>query len=170
MSTHKLNRKFFEQSTIDVAKGLIGKELVFGKYSGIITETEAYIGRDDPACHAAKGRTKRTEVMFGKAGFSYIYLIYGMYHCLNVVTEEEEFPAAVLIRGLWLDNMQGKHLDGPGKLCKYMEITTAHNKLDITNSDEFFIRDTDLKLNFKATSRIGISKGMDKLWRFVALL
>lgn len=165
--TKNLDRDFFLQDTLTVAKMLLGKEIVFGEYSGIITETEAYIGKDDPACHAARGRTKRTDVMFGNAGFSYVYLIYGMYHCLNFVTEAEDFPAAVLIRGLWLDNMRGNLLDGPGKLCKFLGITKEHNRIDITKSPDFFVRDVGLMPTFKSTPRIGISQGKDKLWRFV---
>lgn len=93
----RLKRHFFEQSTLIVAKELLGKVLIFNNYQGLITETEAYIGEDDPACHAAKGRTNRTEIMYGKAGYSYVYLIYGMYYCLNIVTEAQDFPAAVNI-------------------------------------------------------------------------
>lgn len=163
----RLDRNFFAQPTLIVAQELIGKELIFGQYSGIITETEAYVGKDDPACHAAKGCTKRTAVMFGEAGYSYVYLIYGMYHCLNFVTEEEGFPAAVLIRGVWLDNMQGIHLNGPGKLCKHMGITILQNKVDITTYPDFFVRDIGLITDFKTTARIGISKGKEHLWRFV---
>jgi DNA-3-methyladenine glycosylase len=98
----KLTRSFFNQSTLTVAQDLLGKLLVFKDKKGIITETEAYFGFDDPASHAAGGKTPRSEIMFGKAGFSYVYLIYGMYHCLNVVTEKKEYPAAVLIRGIQL--------------------------------------------------------------------
>ena len=95
-----LNREFFEQSTQKVAQQLLGAQLTFGKKTGIITETEAYIGQDDPACHAARGLTPRTKIMYGPAGYSYVYLIYGMYYCFNIVTQQTGFPAAVLIRGL----------------------------------------------------------------------
>lgn len=84
-----LKSSFFNRPTLLVAEELLGKVLVFKKYCGIITETEAYIGAEDPACHAFRGETPRTKIMFGKPGFSYIYLIYGMYHCLNFVTEKE---------------------------------------------------------------------------------
>jgi DNA-3-methyladenine glycosylase len=166
----KLNRKFFENNTLTVAKELLGKTLVFNNHQGIITETEAYIGENDPACHAAKGRTKRTEVMYGKAGFSYVYLIYGMYYCFNVVTEQQDFPAAVLIRGVKLKSEQ--HLDGPGKLCKYLGITTEHNKIDLTKSIYFYIKDNNKNqthnksLDFIQTPRIGIKVGTEQLWRF----
>ena len=162
----KLNRKFFEKNTLTVAKELLGKTLVFNNHQGIITETEAYLGENDPASHAAKGRTKRTEVMYGKAGFSYIYLIYGMYYCFNIVTEQEDFPAAVLIRGVKLKSAE--HLDGPGKLCKHFGITTEHNKIDLTKSMYFYIKtlSNNNKLNFIQTPRIGIKVGTEHLWRF----
>lgn len=163
----KLLRPFFNRPTLDVARDLIGKEMVVGGSRGIITETEAYIGKDDPACHAARGKTPRNEVMFGQPGFSYVYLIYGMYHCLNFVTEEEGFPAAVLIRGLKMELLPENKTDGPGKLCKALGITREHNNIDIVGSDEFFVVDSGINLDFKATPRIGISQGRDRLWRFV---
>jgi DNA-3-methyladenine glycosylase len=101
----RLPRKFFLRPTLEVARDLLGKLLVL-RYGdgqeliGEINEVEAYIGRDDPACHAAVGRTKRNEVMFWRGGHAYVYFTYGMYHCLNVITEEKGFPAAVLIRSL----------------------------------------------------------------------
>lgn len=164
----KLNRKFFEQNTLTVAKELLGKILVFNNHKGLITETEAYIGEKDPACHASKGRTKRTEVMYGKAGFSYVYLIYGMYYCLNIVTEQQDFPAAVLIRGIKLIT-QEKTLDGPGKLCKHFGLTKEHNNIDIINNKNFYVNSSQ-KLNnikFIQTPRIGIKVGTELLWRFV---
>ena len=169
-SSLKLGRNFFEQPTLKVAQDLLGKQLSFNGVKGIITETEAYIGQDDPACHAAKGKTERTSVMFGLAGYSYVYMIYGMYHCLNFVTEREGFPAAVLIRGLMIEEgVQKKYLDGPGKLCKYLGITKQHNELDITISDNFFVVDVGHAISFSATPRIGIKVGTDKLWRFVQI-
>lgn len=163
-----LTREFFDRPTIDVAKDLLGAELFFYGKSGIITETEAYIGQDDPACHAANGRTKRTEPMFGQPGFSYVYLIYGMYHCLNFVTEQEGFPAAVLIRAIEIDGVNKKETNGPGKICRYLGITTEHNKTDLIGNKNFHIKATGHQPNFITTTRIGISKGQEKLWRFVA--
>ena len=101
----RLPRKFFLRPTLEVARDLLGKLLVLHdsdgqELIGEINEVEAYIGRDDPACHAAVGRTRRNEVMFWRGGHAYVYFTYGMYHCLNVITEEEGFPAAVLIRSL----------------------------------------------------------------------
>src|SRR3989344_7227500 len=115
----KLNREFFNRNTVVVARELLGKYLVRKIGSKIvrakITETEAYCGPRDLACHASRGMTPRTKVMFGPPGRAYIYLIYGMYHCLNIVTEKEGYPAAVLIRGCEL-------ADGPGKTCRDLKI------------------------------------------------
>jgi DNA-3-methyladenine glycosylase len=100
----KVKRNFYNRDTLKVAQELLGKYLVRKTKqrvkAGKIVETEAYIGQDDDACHASRGKTERTEVMFGKAGCAYIYLIYGMYWCLNIVAERKGFPAAVLIRAL----------------------------------------------------------------------
>jgi DNA-3-methyladenine glycosylase len=164
----RLNRSDYDQETLVVARGLIGKRIVFKSFQGIITETEAYIGENDPACHAARGRTARTAVMFGLSGFSYVYLIYGMYHCLNIVTEKAGFPAAVLIRGVYVEGTKPLHLNGPGKLCRYLGITKDHNKLDLTLHPRFFVEDIGLSFTqVQATPRIGIKVGTDKLWRFV---
>lgn len=163
----RLTRQYFANNTLEVAKDLIGKEIFFYSYKGIITETEAYIGQGDPACHASKGLTPRTKVMFGPAGFSYVYLIYGMYHCLNFVTEAEGYPAAVLIRGIYLPQ-EKKLLDGPGKLCKYLGLNRQdHNNLDITTHSNFGVNDVNIRLSYDTTPRVGISCGQDKLWRFV---
>ena len=162
----RLTRKFFAQPTLKAAQKRLGQRIVFGKQSGIITETEAYIGEDDPACHACRGITPRTRVMFGPPGHSYIYLIYGMYHCLNFVTEQEGFPAAVLIRGIIGDD--GVHYDGPGKLCRYFGLTKEQNGIDLVTDKNFYIEKTNQTPKFESTPRIGIRVGTDKLWRFVA--
>ncbi|AHC39478.1 DNA-3-methyladenine glycosylase [Ehrlichia muris] len=170
MSCYILKKPFYEQSSLNVASKLLGKRLSFNQYQGIITETEAYIGQDDPAAHSAHGYTKRTSVMFGSPGFSYVYFIYGMYHCLNVVTEAKGFPAAVLIRGIVLlsDNQPNTVISGPGKLCKILKITKEHNNIDITQNNNFCICKTDIDIdNYICTPRIGISKGKEKFWRFV---
>jgi DNA-3-methyladenine glycosylase len=129
-----LSRRFFNRPTLVVARSLIGKYLVrengHGTVAGRIVEVEAYVGSQDMACHASKGRTARTEVLFGPPGISYVYLIYGMYHMLNVVTERTEFPAAVLIRAIEVD---GELIDGPGKLCRVLEIDRSLNRLDLTH-------------------------------------
>lgn len=163
----RLSRDFFNRPTLTVAQELLGKIAVFQNVAGIITETEAYIGENDPACHAARGKTPRNAVMFGPPGVSYVYFIYGMYHCLNFVTEGEGTPAAVLIRGLMQIEPTPLHLNGPGKLCRHLGITREHNGIDITESDSFYVKDSPLSPAFETTSRIGISKGQEKLWRFV---
>lgn len=169
MSNTHLNRDFFEKPTLSVAKNLLGKILLFKNFKGIITETEAYIGMNDEACHASVGRTKRTEVMFGKAGFSYVYLIYGMYHCFNIVTEKEGFPAAVLIRGLKLLDNSKATLDGPGKLCKTLGINKVFNNIDLIYNKQFTVLNSKLKVNFITTPRVGIKKATEKLWRFLVI-
>lgn len=163
-----LTRDFYERPTLEVAKSLIGKVIHFQNRQLVITETEAYIGIGDPACHAAKGLTPRTAVMFGPAGFTYVYFIYGMYHCLNIVTEKEGTAAAVLIRGA-KDMSANIYLNGPGKLCKYLNITKEHNNRDIIGSKEFHVVDKNLKPKIICTPRIGIKQGRELLWRFVAV-
>lgn len=166
----RLKRPFFNRPTLLVAEELIGKVLVFRDHHGIITETEAYIGFDDPASHAFRGETPRTKIMFGKAGFSYVYLIYGMYYCLNIVTEKEGFPAGVLIRGIKLLDEPRIHLDGPGKVCRYLGITKAHYGIDVTKSDELYVGCIKQRFEFLRTPRIGIKVATDRPWRFLAKL
>jgi DNA-3-methyladenine glycosylase len=133
----RLALSFYARPALPVARDLLGKILVLdeggGRKAGRIVETEAYVGEHDLACHAAKGRTARTEVLFGPPGRAYVYLIYGMYHCFNVVTEPEGVAAAVLVRGL--EPLEGfppdAATDGPGKLCRAMGLTLAHNREDL---------------------------------------
>lgn len=162
-----LPRAFFQQDTLKVAEDLLGKILVFNGHQAVITETEAYRGQDDPACHGARGKTPRTTVIFGAAGYSYVYFIYGMYYCFNIVTENEGFPAAVLIRGARLLSPPATLLNGPGKLCRALGMNLSHNNQDLTASCHFCIIPTSSKPAFQCTPRIGISKGQDKLWRFL---
>ncbi len=167
----RLRQTFFENHVVEVAQGLLGKILVFQQYQGIITETEAYRGTDDEASHAFKGPTNRARIMFGSPGVSYVYLIYGMYHCLNIVTEPLGQPSAVLIRGLKLLSPSSVLLDGPGKICRTLGINLIHNGIDITTNDILYVLNNDttsLTINqqFIATKRIGINKATDKLWRF----
>ena len=166
-------RAFFNQPTLTVARALIGKYLVRENerrvVAGKIIEVEAYIGARDKACHASKGRTARTDVMFGQAGVAYVYLIYGMYHCLNVVTEREEFPAAVLIRAVEVDSQL---IDGPGRLCRTLEIDRSLHRIDLTigRSLWFEDRDTDTpRGRVERFPRIGVEYAGEwakKLWRF----
>lgn len=181
-----LPRTFYQQATLEVARGLLGKYLVRvhpdGTTVGKIVETEAYIGPDDKACHASKGRTPRTEVMFGPAGHAYVYLIYGFHYLLNFVTESVGIPAVVLIRAVeprdGIDIMQQRRqtdaernlCSGPGKLCQAFAIDRTHNGSDICAS-ELYVEDRGERVNNIATTpRIGIDyagKWKHKPWRFV---
>jgi DNA-3-methyladenine glycosylase len=168
-----LTRSYFNRPTLTVARSLIGKYLVRSidgrELAGKIIEVEAYVGSQDRACHASKGRTARTDVLFGRAGVAYVYLIYGMYHCLNVVTEQEEFPAAVLIRAVEID---GEIIDGPGRLCRTLQIDRGLNRLDMTSGASLWLEDRGLHVEEKAVSaypRIGVDYAgvwAKKLWRF----
>lgn len=170
-----LKRSFFERNTIDVAPELLGKKILLRQRnkkekSGIIVEVEAYT-HDDPACHAARGKTPRNEVMFGPGGYSYVYFIYGMYHCLNFVTEKENIPGAVLIRAIEITEEELQVGNGPGKLCKYLNITKSHNKLDCCNEDSplTITNNSHYKSNnfsVEQTKRIGISKAINYPWRW----
>jgi len=142
----RLDLSFYARPALPVARELLGKVLVLDeggvRKAGRIVETEAYVGEHDLACHAAKGRTARTEVLFGPPGRAYVYLIYGMYHCFNVVTEPEGVAAAVLVRGLEpLEGFPpGAATDGPGKLCRAMGLSLAHNREDLL-SDRLHLLD-----------------------------
>ncbi|ROT47505.1 DNA-3-methyladenine glycosylase [Candidatus Cardinium hertigii] len=162
-----LNRAFFLQDTNTVSTNLIGKVICCNNFQGIITETESYIGMNDPACHAAKGITKRTKIMFGLAGFSYVFLIYGKYHCFNIVTEALNFPAATLIRGIKLIHPPYTYINGPGKICRLLGIDLTYNAIDITLSNTLYIKDIGYQLPYRSTPRIGLSKGLDKMWRYI---
>ena len=182
----KLPRLFYEQPTVDVARQLLGKYLVRhhpeGITAGRIVETEAYVGPEDKACHAARGRTARTAVMFGPAGHAYVYLIYGFHYMLNIVTERAEFPAAVLIRAL--EPVTGTALmkkrrgleqpgslaSGPGKLCQAFAIDRTLNGADVCG-DVLYIEDrAEPPPAIVATARIGVDyagKWKHKPWRFL---
>lgn len=182
----KLSRSFYNRATIDVASDLLGKVLIRrldGRLlSGKIVETEAYIGPHDLACHASKGKTSRTAIMFGPPGFAYVYMIYGFYFCLNVVTERENYPAAVLIRGVEpIDNVdlmrKFRHsparlfdiANGPGKLCQALSIDKNLNGADLCGN-VLWIEDRKIKVGRMATStRVGVDYAggyKDKPWRF----
>ena len=138
----KLPRTFYDRDTIEVARELLGKHLVH-VHDGIerigrIVEVEAYLGPHDRAAHSARGRTKRTEIMFGPPGHAYVYLIYGMYHCMNVVTEAEGHASAILLRAVEpVLNVDGR-TQGPGLLCKALHIDKRLNGHDLL-SDDFYI-------------------------------
>lgn len=197
----RLPREFYDRDTVTVARELLGKYLVRvwnGELlAGRITETEAYIGRCDKACHAYNyRRTARTDTLFMAPGHAYIYLIYGMYHCLNFVTEPEGEPAAVLLRAVepaaGLDTLlrlrygdkpltpyrQKNLLNGPGKVCQGFGLTKAENRLDLTG-DTLFLCDDPADLGLPAPApireriqtgpRIGIDyaeEARDFPWRF----
>lgn len=190
----KLKREFYARDTLTVARELLGNYLV-REYEGEklvcrITETEAYIGRCDKACHAyGYKRTARTETLFAKPGTAYIYLIYGMYNCLNFVTEPEGEPAAVLIRGLEavsgtetltrlrypkhhgeLTAYQAKNfLNGPGKLCKALSLDRSYNGIDLTGDTLYAIRSGEIPDTIYTGPRIGIDyaeEAIDFPWRF----
>jgi len=157
----KLNRLFFEQKTIEIAKKLLGKYLILNKKGKIkivkILETEAYVGPHDKASHAFLGKTKRNKMMWGPPGSIYIYLIYGIWHCLNIVTEKEGFPAAVLIRRVKPIFGIKEKISGPGKLCKVLGITKRYNGLNIAMSDEIYIKDIGEKpKRIYSAPRIGV--------------
>jgi len=178
-----LNRSFFERDTKKVAQDLLGKFLVrrIGKnlFSGIIVETEAYIGPHDLACHASKGKTERTEVMFGSAGIWYVYMIYGMYYCLNVVTERKDYPSAVLIRALEPDSdlqfttYNLRLMNGPGKLCRALRIDKKINRTSaMAKNSKLYFEDRGIKISksrIVKAKRIGVDyagKWKDKPLRF----
>jgi DNA-3-methyladenine glycosylase len=141
----RLPESFFVRDATTVARELLGQVLVHVhrgvRHAGRIVETEAYVGEHDLACHASKGRTARTEVLYGPPGRAYVYLIYGMYHCVNVVVEPEGVAAAVLVRGV--EPLEGiapeAGTDGPGKLCRAMHITLAQNRADLCGDALFLI-------------------------------
>ena len=174
----KLTRSFFNRHTITVAKELLGKILVVGKCGGRINEVEAYIGEDDPACHACRGKTERNKIMYGKAGHLYVYFTYGMYYCANVVTEKKGFPAAVLLRsvqpisGIEIMKKRRKKdirlADGPGKLCiAYGMTKKSHNGTDLCAQSDCRIYDDGFRpAKINSSPRIGIREGLDKKWRF----
>jgi len=161
--------------TLTVARSLVGKYLVRNNGSGTvqakIVEVEAYVGPQDKACHASKGRTQRTDVLFGPPGISYVYLIYGMYHCLNVVMERDGFPAAVLIRAIEID---GQLIDGPGRLCRALGIDRTLNRVDLTLGKELWFEDREGPTHSRsrligAHPRIGVDYAgawAKKPWRF----
>ena len=179
--TKATNLKFFERAAIDLARELISCILVHGETAGMIVETEAYLGLDDLAAHASKGRTERTKVLFGPAGHAYVYFIYGMHECLNVVADREGSPGCVLIRALepmcGLSQMQERRswhgsvnglTNGPGKLTQALAITRKQygGRLD---TGELTIRRwrTQPQFTIAVTPRIGIKECADWPLRFV---
>ena len=188
MSYARLQRSFFNRPTLDVAADLLGTVLVHhtreGVAAGMIVEAEAYIGEDDPACHAAPGPTKRNEPLYGPPGVAYVYLNYGMHYLVNAVTEAKGSPAAVLIRALQpLDGIalmvkrrgsrtrriqESDLCRGPGNLTKALGISIAENRLDLTSS-RLWIEDRGLTAGpVNWGTRIGINVGTERPWRCYA--
>jgi len=183
-----LERAFYARPTITVARELLGKKLVRqtdgAKLSGVIIETEAYCGSSDSACHAHRGKTPRNTVMFGRPGVAYVYFTYGMHYLLNLVTEEEGNPCAVLVRALLplsgLEEMQsrrkkhGKELtNGPAKLCQALAIDKSLNGWDLTLGERLWV-ENDQSVQTRdilSTPRIGIDYAREKdrkaPWRFL---
>jgi len=189
-----LPRAFYERPTITVARALLGKVLVHrtaeGVASGIIVETEAYVGEDDPACHASAGRTRRNEPLYGPAGVAYVYLNYGIHYLVNAVTEADGHPSAVLIRALeplgGVSLMRRRRLSpgreladsalcrGPGNLTRALGITIAQNLADLTGPASRGRTSTTLRIedhgngagSIASGPRIGIRVGLDRPWRF----
>ena len=164
----KLPYSFFNRPCLEVSKDLVGKILVRKTENGEIrlriTETESYIGVSDTACHAHKGRTNRTEVMYQKAGTIYVYLCYGIHWLLNIVTGDKEDPQAVLIRAC-------EDYAGPAKLTKKLMITGDFNRKDITGCEDFYIEDDGFECEVITDKRVGIAyasvEDQEKPWRFI---
>ena len=178
-----LPRKFYINDTKQVARDLLGKKLVrkIGRQvlSGIIIETEAYKGKNDPASHAARKKTERNKIMFGEAGHVYVYFTYGMHYCFNVVAKKEnDQSGAVLVRAIQPEQgikqmIKNRKTDvisnlanGPGKLTQAMQITLMQYDFDLTKNTSLFIIDGKKPTKIIAKPRIGIKEGTDKLWNF----
>ena len=191
----KLSREFYNRPTLEVSKDLLGKYLVHrtggNKYIAKIVEVEAYIGDIDKACHAYKNKvTPRTKVLYNLPGTAYVYLIYGMYYCFNIVTEEEGRAAAVLVRAVepiegierMAENRYKKPIkkinkkqilnltSGPGKLCMAMNITKENNEMDLCGDDIYITEGRQKeKIDVITTKRINIDyaeEAVDFPWRF----
>ena len=169
MKQTKLGYDFYRQDVLKVAPGLIGKYLIRNFEDGqiirkLITEVEAYRGEEDLGCHASKGRTARTEVMYRSGGLIYVYLIYGMYWMLNFVTGQEDKPQAVLIRGL-------DGIWGPGKITTQLKIDGSFNGASLVDSGKIWVEDKGIQAEYIVKTRIGIDYAgeiwKNKLWRFI---
>ena len=175
-----LPRRFYARPTVEVARGLLGAYLVHGPCVGRIVETEAYVGVHDLAAHASRGLTPRTQVIFGPPGHAYVYLIYGMYWCLNLVAEPDGQPGCVLIRALepvaGIEEMRRRRptarrledlASGPGKLTLAMGITRRHNAQDITRGPLVVRLPVSREpVPIAVTPRVGITRSADWPLRF----
>jgi DNA-3-methyladenine glycosylase len=176
-----VKRPFYDRPTVDVARDLLGKIVVHGPTAGLIVETEAYPGGDDFASHTARGITPRTRVIFGPPGHAYVYFIYGMYRCLNLICEPDGKAGCVLVRALepltGIGIMQSRRpsahevedlASGPGKLTLALDITLQHNGADVTRGS-LAVREPAEQRRFEiqVTPRIGISQCVDAPLRFL---
>ncbi len=167
----KLGQDFFSRDVLEVAPDLLGKVLMRrfdnGKlFTSQITEVEAYRGEEDKACHASKGRTSRTDIMYHPGGSVYVYLIYGMYWMLNFVTGDRNEPQAVLIRGL-------KDITGPGRITRILEIGSDFYGENLAGSERLWIEDAGQQVAMQAGPRIGIDYAGEpwktQPWRYVTI-
>jgi DNA-3-methyladenine glycosylase len=192
-----IKSNFYNRNTVQVAKNLLGcylvRELKGKIFRAMITETEAYRGEYDLGCHASKGRTARNEIMYGRPGRAYVYMIYGMHYMLNVVTEEKEYPAAVLIRGILVEDAHARpearnahvrslqktraNLNGPGKLTKFLHIDKSLNGHDLTKRERLWIESASSqtknrrRLKIIKSPRVGIDYAKhckEWKWNFTA--
>ncbi len=166
----KLTEEFFRRDALEVAPDLVGKVIVRRLEDGTllrerIAETEAYRGEEDKGCHASKGRTKRTEVLYGESGVIYVYLCYGMHWLMNVITGEKDFPQGVLFRA-------GEVHDGPAKLTKYLQVDGSFNGGSMSSSPDIWIEDDGFRPDIETAPRVGIDYAgdywKDVPWRFIA--
>ena len=182
----RLKRDFFQGGTLTIARQLLGQSLIKletdgSRLSGSIIETEAYIGMDDLACHARAGKTPRNASMWGEPGHAYVYFTYGMHWMLNLVTEEEGFPAAVLLRALvardGLDRMRARRTgrpdeelcDGPAKLCQAFVIDRSFDGLDLCQPDSPLFLEAGLDIPNSAVTqgpRVGLNK-VEEPWKSI---
>jgi DNA-3-methyladenine glycosylase len=167
----RLQRAFYARPCLMVAPDLVGCYLVHGTHVGRIVEVEAYVHEEDQACHARFGRTARAATLYGPPGHAYVFLIYGMHNCFNVVCEPKHSPAAVLIRALEPVTPMPHRTDGPGKLCRALAITRVHNGADLVGSPTLYLeRRGRTRPRVVATARIGVEYAGEwalKPWRFV---
>lgn len=169
----RLSREFFLRPTPTVAPDLLGKVIVRKTDNGytraIISEVEAYLGPEDLASHAAAKKTTRAQVMWQHGGYAYVYFIYGMHFCFNVVTDAEGVPGAVLVRGVvpFDASDMSDEVSGPGRVSTFLHIQKSENGIDCVTSDTLFFEDHHIAVTgIEHTPRIGITKATDKLWRF----
>lgn len=173
MQQQKLPREFYAQDTLIVARALIGMHLAHHANGmtriGRIVETEAYQGPEDQAAHSARGRTPRNAAMFGPPGHAYVYLIYGIWHCVNVVTREAEVPHAVLIRAVEPIKQLIEPTHGPGLLCRAFGIDRRLNGVDLLGDQMWIEAPITNTANIISSTRIGVAYAGDwalRPWRF----